>query len=250
MGVIETVRRQKSTRMETVHAFPGNRRGAEQDEGGTKVRSEQELHVITTGRQELDEVASILESCSTALIHTLHVREKHRSAWELVQWHARLKPLLPQTAVVVNDRVDAAMAAGADGVQLAWSSLTPAQARHIVPGGMRIGCSVHSAAEASEAARQGADYVLFGHVFASGSKPGLEPRGLAALTETVQASPVPVIAIGGIVPENAEDVLATGCAGFAVLSSFFLSPDPQGQLAAFQEAITRFNRNRDALSRR
>ncbi|UUZ93809.1 thiamine phosphate synthase [Paenibacillus sp. P25] len=60
---------------------------------------------------------------------------------------------------------------------------------------------------------------MFGHVFATGSKPGLAPRGTAALAETVAASPVPVIAIGGIEPANVEEVLATGCAGVAVLSS-------------------------------
>lgn len=198
-----------------------------------------ELHIVTTGRQELDEVAAILERCPSALIHTLHVREKQRSARELVQWHARLKPLLPQTAVVLNDRADAALAAGADGVQLAWSSLSAAQARQILPRRMRLGCSVHSAAEAAEAAEQGADYVLFGHVFATGSKPGLAPRGTAALAETVAASPVPVIAIGGIEPANVEEVLATGCAGVAVLSSVLLHPDPPGQLQAFHEAFHR-----------
>ncbi|TVY00279.1 thiamine phosphate synthase [Paenibacillus cremeus] len=199
-----------------------------------------QLHVITTGQQELGEVAAILERCPTALIDVLHVREKHRSARELVAWHARLKPLLPHTAVVLNDRLDAALAAGADGVQLTGSSLSAAQARRIAPPGLAIGCSVHSAEEAKSAAREGADFVIFGHVFATGSKPGLAPRGLPALAEAAAAaSPVPVIAIGGMTPDRVSDVLAAGAGGIAVLSSVLLHEDPAGQLAAFREALNR-----------
>lgn len=198
-----------------------------------------QLHVITTGQQELETVAAILERCPGALIDALHVREKHRSARELVDWHARLKPLLPHTAVVLNDRLDAALAANADGVQLTGGSLSAQQARRIAPPGMAVGCSVHSAEEAAEAALQGADYVLFGHVFATGSKPGLAPRGLDALAEAAKASPAPVIAIGGIEPERVQSVLAAGAAGIAVLSSVLLHADSAGQIAAFREALDR-----------
>ncbi|CAG7657323.1 Thiazole tautomerase [Paenibacillus allorhizosphaerae] len=196
-----------------------------------------QLHVITTGQQELDAVAAILERCPGALIDVLHVREKHRSARELVDWHARLKPLLPQTAVVLNDRLDAALAANADGVQLTGGSLSAAQARRIAPPGMAVGCSVHSAEEAAEAARQGADYVIFGHVFATGSKPGLAPRGLDELAAAAKASPVPVIAIGGIEPKRVQAVISAGAAGIAVLSSVLRHAEPAGQIAAFREAL-------------
>ncbi|WP_127485936.1 thiamine phosphate synthase [Paenibacillus ehimensis] len=197
------------------------------------------LHVITTSRQELDEVAAIVSRCPFELVDALHIREKHRSASELVRWHARLKPLLPHTAVVLNDRLDAALAARADGVQLTGGSLSPAEARAIAPHGMMLGCSVHSAAEAAEAGRQGADYALFGHVYATGSKPGLQPRGLNGLAEAVEAADVPVLAIGGIEPQLVDDVLSTGAAGIAVLSSVLLHADPPGQIAAFREALDR-----------
>lgn len=197
------------------------------------------LHVITTGLQELEEVAAILMRCPNTLIDVLHVREKQRSAQELVQWHARLKPLLNQTAVILNDRMDAALAASAEGVQLTGASLSPAQARAIAPQGMRIGCSVHSADEAAEASLQGADYVIFGHIYPTGSKPGLAPRGIAALRQTVDAASVPVIAIGGIKPHNVDEVMSTGAAGIAVLSSVLLHSDPVGQVYAYREALDR-----------
>ncbi|NTZ18831.1 thiamine phosphate synthase [Paenibacillus sp. JMULE4] len=197
------------------------------------------LHIITTGRQELEEVAAILKRCPVSFIDVLHIREKHRSAHELVQWHAMLKPLLPQTKVVLNDRMDAALAASADGVQLTGNSLSPAEARAIAPTGMTIGCSVHSANEAAEASLQGADYVIFGHVYPTGSKPGIPPRGIAVLRQTVIAANVPVIAIGGIEPQTVDDVLSTGAAGVAVLSSVLLHSDPVGQVYAYREALDR-----------
>ncbi|MUG71485.1 MULTISPECIES: thiamine phosphate synthase [Paenibacillus] len=198
-----------------------------------------ELHLVTTGRQELEDVAAILRDCPVAMIDVLHIREKHRSARELIRWYRTLKPLLPHTAVLLNDRLDAALAVQADGVQLGGGSLSPDEARALAPQGMRIGRSVHTPEEAVEAARGGADFVLYGHVYESGSKPGLAGRGLEALTRAVQASPIPVIAIGGIRPERAEEVLATGAAGVAVLSGVFLHEKPGAQIELFRQAIDR-----------
>ncbi|MDF2960262.1 MAG: regulatory protein TenI [Paenibacillus sp.] len=198
-----------------------------------------ELHIITTGRQELNEVAAIARQCPAGLIDVLHIREKQRGARELAEWYETLQPLLADTAVYMNDRLDAALAVGAPGVQLAYSSLSVAQSRRILPASVRIGCSVHSAAEGAAAAEQGADYVLYGHIFDSNSKPGLPPRGTAALAEVVEACPVPVIAIGGIEPDNVDEVLSSGCSGIAVLSAVLLHPDPSGQAVRFHEALER-----------
>lgn len=203
------------------------------------VQRKYELHIITTGRQELEEVAAILKSCPAGMIDVLHIREKHRSARELMHWYRTLKPLLPQTVVLLNDRLDAALAVQAGGVQLGGGSLLPAEARALMPQGMRLGCSVHAPDEAFEAAQGGADFVLYGHVYESGSKPGLAGRGLEALTRTVQASPIPVIAIGGITPERTREVLAAGAAGVAVLSGVLLHEKPAVQIERFRQAIDR-----------
>ncbi|MCZ8518117.1 MULTISPECIES: thiamine phosphate synthase [Paenibacillus] len=199
------------------------------------------LHVLTTGRLELEDIVSILGSSSAGMIDMLHIREKHRSAHELAVWYKRLKPLLPQgSELAVNDRLDAALSVRADAVQLTGASLSPAEARELAPPGtLRIGSSVHSPAEAVLAAGLGADFVLYGHVYETGSKPGLAPRGLQALADTVEASPVPVIAIGGIDPERVDEVLSTGAAGIAVLSSVFGHPDPAAQLRAYRDRLDR-----------
>lgn len=201
------------------------------------INRSKQLHIVTTGRQELEEVTAILRRLPVGMIDALHIREKHRSARELIRWVETLKPLLPDSAVLLNDRVDAALAAGADGVQLGGGSLTPAEARPLLPRGMRIGRSVHAPEEAAEAALQGADFVVYGHIYESGSKAGLAARGLEALAHTVQASPVPVIAIGGISPERAGEVLAAGAAGIAVLSGILLHDDPALQTERFRRAM-------------
>jgi thiazole tautomerase (transcriptional regulator TenI) len=196
-----------------------------------------ELHMLTTGQQELAEVAKIAANCPTSLVDVLHLREKHRGARAVIDWYTRLQPLFPRSAIYINDRLDSALAVGAPGVQLGYQSLSVQASRQIMPAAVRIGCSVHSAVEAVEAALQGADYVMYGHIFESGSKPGLAPRGIAALSAVVEACPIPVIAIGGIELANIDEVLSTGCSGIALLSSILLHPEPAQQMVRFHEAL-------------
>jgi thiamine-phosphate pyrophosphorylase len=96
---------------------------------------------------------------------------------------------------------------------------------------------VHSVEEAEAAARAGADYVTFGHVFQTESKPGLPPQGVVALRRVVAAAPVPVLAIGGITPDNAAPLLETGCAGVAVIRAVLGAEDPGVAVAALRQAM-------------
>jgi thiamine-phosphate pyrophosphorylase len=126
----------------------------------------------------------------------------------------------------VNDRLDVALAAGADGVHLAAQSLPVSEAGLLAQGKLLIGRSVHSLEDAVQAAKAGADYVTFGHVFPTNTHPGLPPRGLHQLEEIVHKVEVPVLAIGGITTDNLDEVLATGCAGVAVISAILSASDP------------------------
>lgn len=192
-----------------------------------------ELHVITTGKQELDELAAIVSRWEPGMVNALHLREKARGARELVRWYEKLSAIIPHTPVYINDRVDVALAVGAPGVQLGCASLTPEAARRLLPVGTRIGCSVHSPEEAADACRCGADFVVYGHVYVTASKPGAAPRGVAELRRTAEAAQRPVIAIGGIGPEQVGKVLAAGAAGIAVLSGILLAPDPYAALQRY-----------------
>lgn len=169
----------------------------------------------------------------------VQVREKSAPASHLLQLVQAILPLSEPhgSGVLVNDRLDVALAAGAAGVHLSKKSLPPALARQVAGPGMLIGASVHSVEEAVEAARAGADYITFGHVYPTQSKPGLPPRGPALLREVVQAVDVPVLAIGGITVERIPEVLATGCAGIAVIGAVLSSPDPGAAAARLRQAL-------------
>jgi thiazole tautomerase (transcriptional regulator TenI) len=132
--------------------------------------------------------------------------------------------------------VDVALAVGACGVQLAWHSLRPSTVKNRWPH-LLVGVSVHTPQEAAEAFTEGADYVLFGHIYDSASKPGVPPRGLRLLEETVQtAGDRPVIALGGIQPAHVPGLLRAGAAGYAVLSGIGAAADPAQAARDYREA--------------
>ena len=180
------------------------------------------LHVIADQR-DLGALPAALRSG----VGAVQVRNKSLPAADLLAAARRAGPICRAAGVLllINDRVDVALACGADGVHLAARSLPPADARRIF-GGL-VGVSVHDLAGAVAAAAAGADYVTFGHVYPTSSKPGLPPQGLRALAAVVEAVDVPVLAIGGIGPGNAAEVLATGCAGIAVISSILAAENPE-----------------------
>ena len=122
------------------------------------------------------------------------------------------------TRVLVNDRVDVAVAAGADGVHLRGDGPPASVVRRLVPENWLIGRSMHLPAEAAQ--HGDADYLLFGTVFESLSKPGQSAVGTTSLAEAVRRAAVPVLAIGGITPERARACVAAGASGVAAISLF------------------------------
>lgn len=139
-----------------------------------------------------------------------------------------LAPLQAETGcwLVVNDRLDVARAAAARGVQLTSRSMTVADARRVAPG-LPIGASIHSVEEARIAADAGADWLVAGHVFQTESHPGEEERGMPFLAAVCAASPVPVIAIGGITPADVPALRAAGSHGVAVIRGIWGASDPE-----------------------
>jgi thiamine-phosphate diphosphorylase len=129
--------------------------------------------------------------------------------------------------VVVNDRPDVALAAGADGVHLRGDSPAAARVRPLSPGWI-IGRSVHSSDAVEPDAD--ADYLLFGSVFSTTSKPGLLPSGVAPLTALAASSSRPVLAIGGITPDNARECRRAGAAGIAAIGAFLPEGTAPGAL--------------------
>ncbi|MBI4169237.1 MAG: thiamine phosphate synthase [Acidobacteria bacterium] len=140
--------------------------------------------------------------------------------------------------VIVNDRLDVALAAKAAGVHLPSDGLPIEGARRCSGKRFLIGRSVHSLAEARQAAREGAHYLFFGPIFATPSKtPYGPPQGTDALRRVVDAVEVPVWAIGGISPGTAGDLRGIRIAGVAVISAIAAAPDPAEGVRALRSAL-------------
>lgn len=149
----------------------------------------------------------------------VHLRATQLPARALLERALELRVIAETTGswVLVNDRLDVAMAAGVTGVQLTSRSLGVADARRVTPT-LAVGASVHEPAEAWLAGAAGADFVVAGHVYATESHPGAPGKGEGFLRELVAAAgDVPVIAIGGITPERAAAVAAAGAHGIAAI---------------------------------
>jgi len=129
--------------------------------------------------------------------------------------------LVPQASVpvLVSSRCDVALAAGAAGVNLPERDISVAEARTLL-GQRLVGRSVHSIESALAAEREGADYVIFGPVWPSPSHPDEKPHGTRALAELARAVRIPVLAIGGVTSERAEECAKAGAAGYAAITLF------------------------------
>lgn len=196
------------------------------------------LHLVTD-RKAAPDLVAVVQAAVAGGVQWVQLRDKTAAALDLFHLAQRLAPVCRAAGagLLVNDRVDVAVAAGCDGVHLARKSLPVDAARRILPVPMLLGASVHSLAEAQEAVQQGADYVTFGSVYPTRSHPGQRPAGLDELARVVDAVPVPVLAIGGITPDNVEAVLATGVAGIAVISAIQGDPDPAAAAARLRERM-------------
>ncbi len=167
----------------------------------------------------LDVMARNLE----AGVEWIQIREKDLCARDLhvLVRRALALPNPKGSKILVNTRVDVALAAGAAGVHLPSGSPAAKLWRAITPLGFLIGASCHSVDEVRAAEQDGADYVMFGPVFPPRSKESaLPPRGLNGLAEAARAVRIPVLALGGITAENVQDCVDAGAAGIAAISLY------------------------------
>ena len=156
-------------------------------------------------------------------VHLVQVRERDLDGGPLTALVRRCVEAArgSDTRILVNDRLDVALAARAHGVHLRADSMPAPRVRTLCPPGFVVGRSVHARDEAIDvAAAGGLDYLLFGTVFATSSKPGRPAVGLAALAELASAITIPVLAVGGVTPDNVGKVVLAGAAGFAAIGMF------------------------------
>jgi thiamine-phosphate pyrophosphorylase len=171
----------------------------------------------------IDSLLRLVGRAATAGVDIVHVREPGLDDRQLVGLVNAAVEAVAATAarVVVNDRVDIALAARAHGVHLRADSINAALVRQLVPPGFLVGQSIHTRPEAVAAAGNGVDYLVAGTVYPTASKRERWPLlGVSGLRELVQAVDVPVLAIGGVVADNVWDIAASGAAGVAAIGLF------------------------------
>jgi thiamine-phosphate pyrophosphorylase len=190
---------------------------------------------LLKGRDAVDVCRQAVRGGATMI----QVRWKGAAPARLADVTRRLVAAL-EVPILVNDRVDVALAAGAAGAHLGWDDLPLDVARGLTPPGFLLGLSVGSPAEAERARDLPADYWSVGPCFATGTKPDAgQPLGPAGFARLAREAPpgVPVIGIGGITPSNAASLCAAGAAGVAVIAAVLSAMDPAAAAAALRASV-------------
>ena len=190
------------------------------------------------GRNDLDPVA-----LAAALVdggaRLIQLRWKEAPTGRLVEAAGAIRALTRSAGALflVNDRVDVALAVGADGVHLGQDDLPPEAARRLLGPGRIVGVSTHDEQQAIAAAR-GADYLGFGPLYGTATKEtGYSPRGLEALGRVRTAVRIPIVVIGGVTPDNAAAAIGAGADATAMISALCLASDPAAAARAALSAL-------------
>ena len=171
-------------------------------------------------------------------VDMVQLRKKDLPGRALLAVGQRLKQAIDGRALlIVNERVDVAQACDADGVQLGEDGLPVPVVRRLLGEGKLIGRSVHSAEAALQAQSEGADFLVVGTIFSTGSHPGAKPAGVDLLAEVARQVKIPFLGIGGITSENVADVMRAGASGAALISAILSAPDPQEAATHIKERM-------------
>jgi thiamine-phosphate pyrophosphorylase len=179
------------------------------------------------------DLVTVVQAALGAGLPAVQLREKDLAGGPLLALAERLRAATARTGALflVNDRIDVALAAGADGVQLGGGSVPVAVARRLLGDGALIGVSTHAPGEAPP----DADFALFGPVWETPSKAGTQ--GEARLAEAVRAAAIPMLAIGGVTAPRVPAVLAAQAHGVAVIRAILAAPDPAAATRALVAAL-------------
>lgn len=174
-------------------------------------------------------------------VKAVQLREKDMTTRGLLAMAYRLRELTKKHSarLFINDRVDIAMAAEADGVHLGGAGIPAGAARKVAGERMLIGRSTHGIDEAVEAEKAGADFITFGPVFETPSKRQYgKPLGLDMLQKAAGSVSLPVFAIGGIKQESIRDIMAAGAYGIALISGILASDDIQSSTESYVRTLS------------
>jgi thiamine-phosphate pyrophosphorylase len=199
------------------------------------------VHLITDRRIVPDVAARAAAALAAAPPGTIaiHLREKDLGGRELLSLARALGEVCRARgqALLVNDRIDVALAAGADGVHLPASGVAAADARRLLPAEALVGVSCHSAADVARARDGGASYAFLSPIFDTPSKREYgPPAGLDAIRAAASLG-LPIVALGGVTPERVPAVVAAGAAGVAAIRAWLEGPDPAAAVRAMVAGV-------------
>lgn len=208
-----------------------------------KAQPDYSIYLVTDdgclqGRALIDCVREALEGGVTLVQY----RAKTASSAEMYNEALQLKAMCDSFKVplIINDRLDIAMAVGAAGVHLGQDDLPCAAARRILGEDYIIGVSAHNPAEAAEALERGADYLGCGAVFGTATKADVKKLGTEGLTTICREKGLPVVGIGGVTADNYREVRAAGADGAAIVSGILAQPDIRTTVRAIAKVSEEF----------
>ncbi|MBM9535836.1 thiamine phosphate synthase [Desulfobulbus alkaliphilus] len=191
---------------------------------------------LARGRSTPDIVRAAIAGGATCV----QLREKNRPIREFIEEARALKTILTGVGIplIINDRVDVALAVNADGVHLGQNDMHIRDARRLAGTSMIIGISVESVHDALHAEAEGADYIGVSPIFVTPTKHDTAPAlGLEGLRAIRAAVTLPLVGIGGIHPENTADLIRAGADGVAVVSAIVSAPCPRSAAKALRQQI-------------
>lgn len=169
----------------------------------------------------------------------VQLREKEWSVRQCLPLASELRRRAKESGVtfIVNDRLDLALAVEADGLHVGQDDLPAPVARRLLGPGRILGVSTHNVEQAVQAQADGADYIAIGSIYQTSTKTNFELVGLEMIRAVRSLIRKPLVAIGGITPENVEEVIRAGADGVAVISGISGAPDPAAETRRFLERI-------------
>ena len=201
------------------------------------------LYLVTEESIAIEELTKIIAESVSGGVSIVQLREKNNSSLSFYKKASALKQLLNELSIplIINDRVDIALAVGADGIHIGQDDLPLPVVKQMVPEDMIVGVSVSTLEEALEAERNGADYIGVGSVFPTKTKQDATLMAIGDLEEICRSVSIPAVAIGGITADNISTLSDSGLSGTAVVSAIMNADSPKTASESLLKIIKDFN---------
>lgn len=199
-----------------------------------------QLYLVTDENLTLERLKYVVAEAVKGGVTMVQIREKHHDVRAFIERANAIKTVLQGSGVplIINDRVDVALAVDADGVHLGQSDMPASLARQLIGPNKLLGLSIESHQQLADVVDLPIDYIGLSAIFATPTKTDtLNHWGISGLRDALQTTSLPIVAIGGINPTNIEDVAATGVHGIALVSAIYQAEDPRTAAARIKALL-------------